>query len=152
MRGEKRQLRPRLSLPAGSPPHARGKDISNISREPSLWITPACAGKSVRDRAFYRPVKDHPRMRGEKAFRKAFNSIRLGSPPHARGKGSCMLRRSAARRITPACAGKRNALHGCNPCAEDHPRMRGEKREKWKHRSRYPGSPPHARGKVKPGF
>ena len=52
----------------------------------SVWITPACAGKSGRTYINCNSYEDHPRMCGEKAdFPVACPRCR-GSPPHVRGK------------------------------------------------------------------
>ena len=92
-------------------------------------ITPACAGKSLQ-KTFSLDLRwDHPRMRGEKGTCVNMIANAVGSPPHARGKGSSAMPFTLSTRITPACAGKSEtasaeATHG-------------------------QGSPPHARGKVK---
>ena len=88
-------------------------------------------------------------MRGEKQYTGARYVPLVGSPPHARGKDFHISTSLPPYRITPACAGK--SFRKYFPCqlSEDHPRMRGEKcirSDKFPHR---PGSPPHARGKVK---
>jgi len=113
------------------------------------WITPACAGKSIKEKQNGIPLWDHPRMRGEKLRPIASSAAFLGSPPHARGKAVCLEAWPMMRRITPACAGKRSqaksakGMPGITPaCAgkregayeknstyQDHPRMRGEKLE-----------------------
>ena len=88
-------------------------------------------------------------MRGEKQlFLKSILST-LGSPPHARGKGTFTAGQAAWRGITPACAGKSWTLRSKLIQFKDHPRMRGEKTASpivwlWEK-----GSPPHARGKVR---
>ena len=92
----------------GSPPHARG--ILRSSRPALTWpgITPACAGNTDRDRVFFVPGRDHPRMRGEYA-RCDMNILdETGSPPHARGipQGSVLALNPLG--ITPACAGNTN--------------------------------------------
>ena len=45
-------------------------------------------------------------MRGEKLSLSMLIAAVLGSPPHARGKGSMNERTKYQMRITPACAGK----------------------------------------------
>ena len=70
----------------GSPPLTRGKVSTAIHTYGDLGITPAYAGKSYSN--FPEPlfVKDHPRLRGEKAVEKPnFQSV-TGSPPLTRGK------------------------------------------------------------------
>ena len=87
-------------------------------------------------------------MRGEKmAIDNEFTDI-SGSPPHARGKGHVGLVQGGLHGITPACAGKSNAIDLFPIYSEDHPRMRGEKRKMKAMALTRKGSPPHARGKV----
>ncbi len=90
----------------GSPPHGRGK-----GQEPERWtlwpgITPAWAGKRMLWSEEKPLTGDHPRMGGEKAPQGQRLNLRLGSPPHGRGK--VHLFRPCPRRtgITPAWAGK----------------------------------------------
>ena len=88
-------------------------------------------------------------MRGEKYSRHLHLRRKLGSPPHARGKGFTVLKGIAANGITPACAGKSEPLRACPARRRDHPRMRGEKVYPNDNMTRSTGSPPHARGKVR---
>ena len=85
-------------------------------------------------------------MRGEK-IRHGKNMLgATGSPPRARGEGE--LRRCIDQRdgITPACAGRSLPVYDLYIRHRDHPRVRGEKRARWKRRVRHEGSPPRARG------
>ena len=132
----------------GSPPHARGKGAAALLISFILRITPACAGKRRNGIEYLLSSRDHPRMRGEKNWCDNSVSIKLGSPPHARGKALSKRSGCFLPRITPACAGKRFAPAVIFVSPEDHPRMRGEKysvevcqKAEW-------GSPPHARGKA----
>ena len=86
-------------------------------------------------------------MRGEKLHRFRKLRFRQGSPPHARGKVRLKHVTTQSRRITPACAGKRQGWGPLGQATEDHPRMRGEKAWKAFRMRRKWGSPPHARGK-----
>ena len=65
-------------------------------------------------------------MRGEDLGGRYASKLRLGSPPHARGRHHTRRPRRRRHGITPACAGK--TLLGDFPqrVGEDHPRMRGE--------------------------
>ena len=69
-------------------------------------------------------------MRGEKSWRESAKSRRKGSPPHARGKVGAVEDVSGGMGITPACAGKSTQQIEIADYSKDHPRMRGEKREK----------------------
>ena len=74
--------------------------------------------------------------------------IKVGSPPHTRGKESAWLRTKLEARITPAYAGKR-AIHAHRKGVyQDHPRIRGEKSNIYKFITLFLGSPPHTRGKA----
>ena len=87
-------------------------------------------------------------MCGEKAFVRFQPFLCPGSPPRVRGKGDCALPRQAAKRITPACAGKRLLTWRFLPAARDHPRVCGEKPSSQMSRKTHGGSPPRVRGKV----
>ena len=70
----------------GSPPHARGRRVMQVSLVCFWGITPACAGKTFPDSS---PTPSSP-----------------GSPPHARGRHRADKNAGLFVRITPACAGK----------------------------------------------
>ena len=104
------------------------KGITRLLGRGSVRITPAHAGKS---------------MRGE-----CCQYWDLGSPPHTRGKVCFLFKGLVINGITPAHAGKRNPRwHGCWRSG-DHPRTRGEKKNRNLLGHRKVGSPPHTRGKV----
>ena len=86
-------------------------------------------------------------MRGEKPNPLALRWTKRGSPPHARGKVSSGGNSNQKLRITPACAGKRQAAAHSQSFEKDHPRMRGEKQSERESHPCKAGSPPHARGK-----
>ena len=147
MRGEKAVSLLRRDYAVGSPPHARGKEKQQPEPKRQTGITPACAGKSRAGEAGQGPIRDHPRIRGEKHQCAALHQPLTGSPPHARGKEkdgpNVVARRritpacagksnagditSGKARITPACAGKRNPRRYSRAQSRDHPRIRGEK-------------------------
>ena len=89
-------------------------------------------------------------MRGEKSLVGSWPVANLGSPPHARGKGRLYDSYMARKRITPACAGKSMLVLAWMGVPWDHPRMRGEETERMPVEAKKVGSPPHARGKVRP--
>ena len=128
MRGEKPAHAHNWSARWGSPPHARGKEKEGVSLSRRSGITPACAGKRASGYPSGGQARDHPRMRGEKFSARSNSAARQGSPPHARGKALPMFRGAMKCGITPACAGKSNALIDSGNIDR--------------------GSPPHARGKV----
>ena len=88
-------------------------------------------------------------MRGEKIHILPSTESAGGSPPHARGKANNPQAMNIPMGITPACAGKRSAIHHHERQEQDHPRMRGEKCKKFREICTIKGSPPHARGKAK---
>ena len=137
---------------SGSPPHVRGKVEKSKIMELRKGITPACAGKSAAPETLRPRSEDHPRMCGEKPFKKMRAVKELGSPPHVRGKDADRGLRLHAGRITPACAGKRQRGSGSGCTGWDHPRMCGEKSMIVPHTLTRLGSPPLVRGKVRPAF
>ena len=66
-------------------------------------------------------------MGGEKSFMLDLKGFCVGSPPRGRGKEAQDRAFAAARRITPAWAGKRKEYGIGGHSHEDHPRVGGEK-------------------------
>ena len=167
VRGEKHSLYLIMQGVPGSPPRARGKVCMASMSYKIYGITPACAGKRYRYPFMPSSVRDHPRVRGEKADDDIGQIEIVGSPPRARGKGRRRRVDTWCSGITPACAGKSgyygvlDALPGITPaCAgksaenckssapqRDHPRVRGEKLDACANEVASAGSPPRARGK-----
>ena len=71
----------------GSPPLARGTDVKPGSGSQYLGITPACAGNRIVYHSAPTLDRDHPRLRGEQSYCGPLDTIRIGSPPLARGTG-----------------------------------------------------------------
>ena len=94
----------------GSPPRMRGKGIRFLFCPILKGITPAYAGKRLRQKPVLIWEQDHPRVCGEKFRREVFPQPPAGSPPRMRGKGLHALAQLPAGRITPAYAGKRGAI------------------------------------------
>ena len=148
VRGEKGSKILSCGFELGSPPRARGKEMKKTCEKKVPGITPACAGKSQRNRRSAASLRDHPRVRGEKCTVVTWMRGQQGSPPRARGKEDRLLDRHALFGITPACAGK-SRCQCCWRCGRrDHPRVRGEKFTHWLGMLDAWGSPPRARGKV----
>ena len=133
MRGEKLMGIHLRSRKMGSPPHARGKVFWYARSSKLPRITPACAGKRPLTTGYMAGQGDHPRMRGEKYDKADLQALREGSPPHARGKAAESCAMMSLSRITPACAGKRNAGCAAMQPTQDHPRMRGDKQHHQSH-------------------
>ena len=132
----------------GSPPPMRGKGRVVDVMKNGERITPAYAGKSAPDGCWWMLRKDHPRLCGEKWFKRETTISKRGSPPPMRGKvQTCPLER-LRKRITPAYAGKSHFQFFPFCFFWDHPRLCGEKTKKRPAVSRGVGSPPPMRGKV----
>ena len=72
----------------------------------------------------------------------------MGSPPRMRGKEAVAMKPTVLTGITPAYAGKRNALLWPICRTRDHPRVCGEKQLVAELPKTSLGSPPRMRGKV----
>ena len=84
--GEKCGFSRILAAVKGSPPPMRGKVSTIEQNAPAIGITPAYAGKSIKNELFAWNKQDHPRLCGEKLFNNVHQNFRLGSPPPMRGK------------------------------------------------------------------
>ena len=105
----------------------RGKGVPVRAVFTCWGITPAHAGKSMKNKIIGVCPKDHPRTCGEKRRALRCEPPRLGSPPHMRGKVYDGPAHAGPVRITPAHAGKRSILRDSNAMIRDHPRTCGEK-------------------------
>ena len=152
MCGEKLDAQRSTRKTIGSPPHVRGKVLRAGTGRRRDGITPACAGKRALCLAGRTAPRDHPRMCGEKRGTSMNAATKTGSPPHVRGKVLATAVVCVLRGITPACAGKSNAITALTGAQKDHPRMCGEKSGTVGEGEEIPGSPPHVRGKVFSGL
>ena len=89
----------------------RGKVSRQTCRSCHLRITPAYAGKSVRQLRTCGSGQDHPRLCGEKQSIRQILIVCVGSPPPMRGKGFDADRVGVCPGITPAYAGKSMTLN-----------------------------------------
>ena len=96
-----------------------------------IGITPAYAGKRLLPTIQITEWQDHPRLCGEKVFRRPELLKLEGSPPPMRGKAQDRGERRCVHRITPAYAGKRTATAKGYALIGDHPRLCGEKLQKY---------------------
>ena len=147
MCGEKFSSCRKPSSGQGSPPRVRGKGPEFVAVVLLAGITPAYAGKSAVKSLLCHRVGDHPRVCGEKFRLTSVTTPQRGSPPRMRGKELSVSAHCHICGITPAYAGKSEAVNGPGIAGKDHPRVCGEKREciqKMKYGS---GSPPRMRGK-----
>ena len=125
--GEKRLLTALTWIRRGSPPPMRGKENYPFWGIHIVRITPAYAGKSRCSCCVCRVQQDHPRLCGEKRFRKAPLYGAWGSPPPMRGKAYDSPLQDTTTGITPAYAGKSGVCCWHYVIHEDHPRLCGEK-------------------------
>ena len=84
--GEKPKVFRPSAMREGSPPHMRGKVHVFRCSLVSCGITPAYAGKRLREHFGVTSPEDHPRICGEKTVLFPVFLPLLGSPPHMRGK------------------------------------------------------------------
>ena len=127
----------------------RGKAVDDGHFGFFTRITPAYAGKRVFSSAVSRCSWDHPRVCGEKHFRRAAGVFWAGSPPRMRGKAGSSPASGTFDRITPAYAGKSNRDQTILTTFEDHPRVCGEKDGRLDFSMLQKGSPPRVRGKAR---
>ena len=106
-----------------------------------FWITPACAGKRRSDWIIRSIYWDHPHVCGEKTKPVPAGGILMESPPRMRGKEIINNFRPLCTGITPAYAGKRQAVM-------DGIIKSGEKPTEPSNISSDQGLPPRMRGKA----
>ena len=114
----------------GSPPRMRGKEYKSELLDTCTGITPAYAGKRGSRESRGGWQEDHPRVCGEKTWPASATTRRSGSPPRMRGKDIQTVVLQGQSGITPAYAGKSSRPRAWCRCAEDHPRVCGEKTKK----------------------
>ena len=126
----------------------RGKDGGQDAVRVNFGITPAYAGKRAPDTSSRLEGQDHPRVCGEKLWRRWRRTWQRGSPPRMRGKAFSVSQAHNDGGITPAYAGKSHAGVCGDLVEEDHPRVCGEKPCAQCAKTDKAGSPPRMRGKV----
>ena len=131
----------------GSPPRVRGKLNRMSAEDTNRRITPACAGKTKQHETNIAHHADHPRVCGENTLVLWILWVLNGSPPRVRGKHMRVKEGAEWERITPACAGKTNALLPSLAAFSDHPRVCGENFFVIHIKAAWYGSPPRVRGK-----
>ena len=146
MCGEKTSGDRELDKRCGSPPRVRGEGDISQAMPAYLRITPACAGRSSRARRPHEGFRDHPRVCGEKRSLNLEEKLKIGSPPRVRGEEVETENGGIVRRITPACAGRRNSRLLDRVNFRDHPRVCGEKAAVQLGSNQQEGSPPRVRG------
>ena len=138
--GEKQPAFPFCFHVLGSPPRVRGEVTTCDTANRTARITPACAGRSRKNASLHFQFWDHPRVCGEKFKVSVKKRSKSGSPPRVRGE-ALRTYHLFVKRITPACAGRREISLIGQPSLPDHPRVCGEKTKKIPNISRfYPGA------------
>ena len=125
----------------------RGKLRPICAKLPRSRITPAGAGKTIKNIFYLSDNRDHPRRCGENRNTCGGENICRGSPPQVRGKLPVDLNVIARQRITPAGAGKTRYDPQFLLRAKDHPRRCGENTQPGAEQRLTWGSPPQVRGK-----
>ena len=114
---------------------------------PCIGTTPACAGKTPRQRSG-RPMRpDYPRVRGEDSGMQSMIAGNEGLPPRARGRLALAHGPGGGSGTTPACAGKTGPRARAWSRTRDYPRVRGEDDERVGSAHLKAGLPPRARGR-----
>ena len=130
-----------------SPPRMRGKQHLRCDSLGRQGITPAHAGKTVKNHVAIVILKDHPRACRENVILCLNFSVNSGSPPRMRGKLARRNLNAFNRRITPAHAGKTPPGGLFDKRSADHPRACGENCTVQDIVTTAGGSPPRMRGK-----
>ena len=132
---------------AGTSPHTRGKQISDLKSSSFGRNIPAHAGKTGKLFEWIRCRREHPRARGENTHSVWVLRINPGTSPRTRGTlGKCLGMGCSTRNI-PAHAGKTMPPGRERPFRPEHPRARGENNQSrlvWKILA---GTSPRTRGK-----
>ena len=110
-------------------------------------ITPAHAGKTIKEASLNPPSTDHPRACGENICTRLRPGSGTGSPPRMRGKPQWSSHTNSQARITPAHAGKTLSRSSRSLRLADHPRACGENSMQDSADATLNGSPPRMRGK-----
>ena len=129
--GKRQVKKPQEDRRLGSPPRMRGKVQSFVNSFVIFRITPAYAGKSDKVIDALYCHEDHPRVCGEKASSARRCLPERGSPPRMRGKVTGYIESHMDERITPAYAGKSCPKKIGRNVHRDHPRVCGEKCQKY---------------------
>ena len=100
-------------------------------------------------RSKYEGYEVHPRIRGEDIVVPEAHHLKIGSPPHTRGRWEYHQRAVIPLRFTPAYAGKISASPPMSCIQWVHPRIRGEDGVIYGVYTYLRGSPPHTRGRFR---
>ena len=149
--GENRYGRVRPTRKAGSSPRVRGKLYRENAERATYGLIPACAGKTVRDKAARLNCWAHPRVCGENMPCGNTRILEGGSSPRVRGKPHSGSEHNTRRGLIPACAGKTRSDLSSYSIVWAHPRVCGENLQVSLDSFRGQGSSPRVRGKLASG-
>ena len=130
----------------GSSPHTRGAHAREHQTRRVHGIIPAYAGSTSGASDDGRPVRDHPRIRGEHIVGSIGMVIGWGSSPHTRGAHRRQHWDGYRLGIIPAYAGSTSSAALGWLSVGDHPRIRGEHIKSGFGAIKDGGSSPHTRG------
>ena len=114
------------AVEAGTSPRTRGKHRRKNPPNPTGRNIPAHAGKTSGLFTIPNHFEEHPRARGENAFRGGRQYVADGTSPRTRGKQGIAVSRIDNARNIPAHAGKTSAHCSMRWGRREHPRARGE--------------------------
>ena len=146
-RGENVVSRILIFLSVGSSPLTRGKHLTFNHAGANFGLIPAHAGKTSLPSRWRRPVRAHPRSRGENVAVAVLITFIVGSSPLTRGKPPQPVHVEVMGRLIPAHAGKTSRARRTSWRAWAHPRSRGENVSMAPLGSQGWGSSPLTRGK-----
>ena len=115
-----------LQVNRGSPPLVRERLIVEFAHHRLVGITPARAGKTMRDKFTEWLVQDHPRSCGKDWCKISYAAQIGGSPPLVRERLLELAIGCANHGITPARAGKTASTITTETDGGDHPRSCGK--------------------------
>ena len=145
-RGEYETFGGGVHHPHGSSPLSRGIPSDAPLLDGGGGIIPALAGNTACPGCRSPGRRDHPRSRGEYAYRTAVADGAGGSSPLSRGIHRRQPVRQCSAGIIPALAGNTLASGVAAAITKDHPRSRGEYPSAWANRPTGHGSSPLSRG------
>ena len=145
-RGEHACLTVFSSAAGGSSPLARG--TRSCHPRACRWdgLIPARAGNTLPAPPLVKPLRAHPRSRGEHIVKGGKALVHWGSSPLARGTPRPMTVAIRPTRLIPARAGNTAQPTTCNYATWAHPRSRGEHLRNPGRSHQTGGSSPLARG------
>ena len=132
----------------GSPPLVRERLVQLFDLFQLIWITPARAGKTDKEKDLVRKYRDHPRSCGKDLPSLQLLTMGWGSPPLVRERHLYQGRGVHHHGITPARAGKTPLPRERRTPSWDHPRSCGKDVFNFYRSTGLMGSPPLVRERL----